>query len=56
MPGVKVDNQADGERVHLSIRGQGILTETGIRRIKVVLDGLPLNDPTGFAPDLFDVD
>ena len=29
VPGVKVDNQADGERVHLSIRGQGILTERG---------------------------
>jgi iron complex outermembrane receptor protein len=56
VPGVKVDNQADGERVHVSIRGQGILTETGIRGIKVLLDGLPLNDPTGFAPDLFDVD
>ncbi|MBZ5590580.1 MAG: TonB-dependent receptor, partial [Acidobacteriia bacterium] len=56
VPGVKVDNQADGERVHMSIRGQGILTETGIRGIKVLLDGLPLNDPTGFAPDLFDVD
>jgi iron complex outermembrane receptor protein len=56
VPGVKVDNQADGERVHLSIRGQGLLTERGIRGIKVFLDGLPLNDPTGFAPDLFDVD
>jgi len=56
VPGVKIDNQADGERVHMSIRGQGILTETGIRGIKVLLDGLPLNDPTGFAPDLFDVD
>jgi iron complex outermembrane recepter protein len=56
VPGVKVDNQANGERVHLSIRGQGLLTERGIRGIKVVLDGLPLNDPTGFAPDLFDVD
>ena len=56
VPGVKVDNQADGERVHMSIRGQGILTETGIRGIKVLLDGLPVNDPTGFAPDLFDVD
>ena len=56
VPGVKVDNQADEERVHISIRGQGILTERGIRGIKVVLDGLPLNDPTGFAPDLFDVD
>jgi iron complex outermembrane receptor protein len=56
VPGVKVDNQADGERVHLSIRGQGLLTERGIRGIKILLDGLPLNDPTGFAPDLFDVD
>ena len=56
VPGVKVDNQADGERVHLSIRGQGLLTERGVRGIKVLLDGLPLNDPTGLAPDLFDVD
>ncbi len=56
VPGVKVDNQADGERVHLSMRGQGILTERGIRGIEVLLDGLPLNDPSGFVPDLFDVD
>jgi iron complex outermembrane receptor protein len=56
VPGVKVDNQADGERVHLSVRGQGILSERGIRGIKVLLDGIPLNDPTGFVPDLFDVD
>ncbi len=56
VPGVKVDNQANGERVHLSIRGQGILTEHGIRGIKVLLDGIPLNDPTGFVPDLYDVD
>jgi iron complex outermembrane receptor protein len=56
VPGVRIDNAADGERVHLSIRGQGILTERGIRGIKVVLDGLPLNDPTGTAPDLYDID
>ena len=56
MPGVRVDNQADGERVHISIRGIGVLTERGIRGIKVLMDGLPLNDPTGVAPDLFDVD
>jgi iron complex outermembrane recepter protein len=56
VPGIKVDNQANGERVHLSIRGQGLLTERGIRGIKVLSDGLPLNDPTGFAPDLFDID
>jgi len=56
VPGVKVDNQADGERVHLSIRGVGILTERGVRGIQVLVDGIPLNDPSGFASDLFDVD
>ena len=56
VPGVRIDNQADGERVHISIRGQGVLTESGIRGIKVLMDGLSLNDPTGVAPDLFDVD
>jgi iron complex outermembrane receptor protein len=56
VPGVKVDNQADGERVHMSIRGQGILSEHGIRGIKILEDGLPLNDPSGFASDLYDVD
>ena len=56
VPGVKVDNQANGSRVHLSIRGQGILTERGIRGIKTLLDGLSLNDPAGFAPDFYDID
>ncbi len=56
VPGVKVDNQADGERVHLSIRGQGILTERGTRGIKTLVDGIPLNDPSGFVSDFFDVD
>jgi iron complex outermembrane receptor protein len=56
VPGVKVDNQADGKRVHMSMRGQGILSERGIRGIRVMLDGLPLNDPSGFAPDFYDVD
>ena len=56
VPGLKVDNQANGERIHLSIRGQGILSERGIRGIKVLLDGIPLNDPTGFTPDFYDVD
>lgn len=56
VPGVKVDNQANGYRVHLSIRGQGILTERGIRGIKIIHDGIPLNDPTGFAPDFYDID
>jgi iron complex outermembrane receptor protein len=56
VPGVKVDNQANGSRVHLSIRGQGILTERGIRGTRILLDGIPVNDPTGFAPDVFDVD
>lgn len=56
VPGVKVDNQANGERVHLSIRGQGILSEHGIRGIQVLYDGIPLNDPSGFCPDVYDVD
>ncbi len=56
IPGVRIENQADGERLHLSIRGQGILSEHGIRGIKILLDGIPLNDPTGFAPDLYDID
>jgi iron complex outermembrane receptor protein len=56
VPGVKVDNKANGKRVHMSIRGQGILSEHGIRGTKVLLDGLPLNDPSGFAADLYDVD
>ncbi|MFI5251899.1 MAG: TonB-dependent receptor family protein [Bacteroidota bacterium] len=56
VPGVKIDNQANGSRVHLSVRGQGILTERGIRGIKILLDELPINDPSGFAPDLYDID
>jgi iron complex outermembrane receptor protein len=56
VPGVRIDNQHDGERVHLSIRGQGILTERGVRGIGVLIDGIPVNDPSGFAPDLYDVD
>ena len=55
VPGVRIDNQANGERVHMSIRGQGILVEKGIQGIKVLVDGFPLNDPTGFVSDLFDV-
>jgi iron complex outermembrane recepter protein len=55
-PGIRIDNQHDGERVHISIRGQGILTERGLRGIGVLLDGIPLNDPSGFAPDLYDAD
>ncbi len=56
VPGVRIDNQHDGERVHVSIRGQGILTERGLRGIGVLIDGIPVNDPSGFAPDLYDID
>jgi iron complex outermembrane recepter protein len=56
IPGVRIDNQANGSRIHLSIRGQGILSERGLRGIKVLIDGIPVNDPTGFASDLYDVD
>ena len=56
VPGVRVDNQADGERVHLSIRGEGILTERGTRGIRTIVDGIPLNDPSGYVSDFYDVD
>jgi iron complex outermembrane receptor protein len=56
VPGVKIDNQADGERVHLAIRGEGILTERGTRGIKTLVDGIPLNDPSGYVSDFYDVD
>ncbi len=56
VPGVRIDNQHNGERVHMSIRGQGILTERGLRGIGVMIDGIPVNDPSGFAPDLYDVE
>jgi iron complex outermembrane receptor protein len=56
VPGVRIDNQANGSRIHMSIRGQGILSERGLRGIKVLIDGIPVNDPTGFASDLYDVD
>lgn len=56
IPSLKADNQANQQRVHISIRGQGILSEHGLRGIEVLLDGIPLSDPTGFVPDLFDVD
>ena len=56
VPGVRINNQHNGERVHLSIRGQGILTERGLRGIGVLLDGIPLNDPSGFVFDLYDID
>jgi iron complex outermembrane receptor protein len=56
VPGVKVDNQSDAERVHISIRGQGILTERGTRGINLLIDGIPMNDPTGFVPDFFNID
>ncbi len=56
VPGVKVDNQADGERVHISIRGEGILTERGTRGIETLVDGIPLNDPSGYISDFYDID
>jgi iron complex outermembrane receptor protein len=56
VPGVKVDNQVDGERVHISIRGEGILTERGTRGIEALVDGIPLNDPSGYVDDFYDID
>jgi len=56
VPGVRVDNGTGSSRVHLYIRGQGILTERGFRGIGVLIDGIAINDPGGYAPDLYDVD
>lgn len=56
VPGVRIDNGTGGSRVHFYIRGQGVLTESGFRGIGVFIDGIPVNDPGGFAPDLYDVD
>ncbi len=56
VPGVKIDNGTSGSRVHLYIRGQGVLSETGFRGIQVLLDGIPINQPGGYCPDLYDVD
>ncbi|MBU1717895.1 MAG: TonB-dependent receptor, partial [Bacteroidetes bacterium] len=56
VPGIKVDNGTGGSRVHLYIRGQGVLSERGFRGIQVLIDGIPVNDPGGYCPDLYDVD
>ena len=56
VPGVRVDNGTGGSRVHLYIRGQGVLTETGFRGVGVLFDGISINDTGGFAHDLYDVD
>lgn len=56
VPGLRIDNGTGGSRVHVYIRGQGVLSETGFRGIAVLLDGISVNDPAGYAPDLYDVD
>ncbi|HNY02375.1 MAG TPA: TonB-dependent receptor [Bacteroidales bacterium] len=56
VPGVRIDNGTGGSRVHVYIRGQGVLTESGFRGIGVTIDGISLNTPGGYAPDLYDVD
>ena len=54
--GVKVDNGTDGERVHLYMRGEGVYLERGIRGIQILIDGIPVNDPGGYAPNTYDID
>lgn len=56
VPGVRIDNGTGGSRVHVYIRGQGVLTESGFREIGVYIDGISNNTPGGFCPDLYDVD
>ncbi len=56
VPGVKIDNGTGGSRVHFYMRGMGVLSESGFRGIQVLVDGISVNDPAGYAPDLYDVD
>ena len=56
VPGVRIDNGTGGSRVHVYIRGTGVLTESGFRGVGVFVDGISINNPGGFAPDLYDVD
>jgi iron complex outermembrane recepter protein len=56
VPGVRIDNGTGGSRVHVYIRGQGVMTESGFRGIGVQVDGITINNPGGFAPDLYDID
>ncbi len=56
VPGIKIDNGTGGSRVHVYMRGMGVLSETGFRGIQVIIDGISVNDPAGYAPDLYDVD
>ena len=56
VPGVRIENGSSGSRVHVYMRGLGVLTESGFRGIGVLVDGISLNTPGGFAPDLYDVD
>lgn len=56
VPGIRIDNGTGGSRVHIYIRGNGVLTESGFRGIGVLVDGISINDPGGYVPDLYDVD
>ena len=56
VPGVRIDNGTGGSRVHVYMRGMGVLSETGFRGVQVLIDGIPVNDPGGYCPDLYDVD
>ena len=56
VPGVQVDNHLNQGMVHMYIRGEGILTEEGLRGTQVLVDGIPLSDPSGLVHDLYDID
>ncbi|MEI8046535.1 MAG: TonB-dependent receptor [Bacteroidota bacterium] len=56
VPGVRIENGSSGSRVHVYMRGLGVITESGFRGIGVLVDGISLTTPGGFAPDLYDVD
>ena len=56
VPGVRVSEDPAGLQPSIYMRGEGAGAGRGTVGIKVLLDGIPLNDPSGFAPDLYDVE
>lgn len=55
-PGFQADNPSDQGDALLSVRGAGALNGREVRGVLVLLDGIPLTDPSGTTPDLLPVD
>jgi outer membrane receptor protein involved in Fe transport len=56
VPGIQADNPLGQLGVRLSVRGQAAWAVPGVAGVQILLDGIPLNDPCGYAPGLFVVD